>query len=149
MSEETRRPFDDKHGLVATHLTILQSVITRMAANSSAAKTWCVTIVAAMLVAIVDKNKPQLIWLAAFPVPVLFVLDLYYLALERQFRSRYTSFVRKLQQQKLTDKDIEQVKPEGQLVGNMLAAAVSFSVWPFYGTIVGTIYLAIRLLNEP
>ena len=41
---------------VQAHIAMLQGIISRMASNSANCKTWVVTIIAAMLVLIVDKN---------------------------------------------------------------------------------------------
>lgn len=66
---------------VHTHLGILQSVVQRMADNSASCKTWCITIVSAVMVVVADKSNPKLFWLAIMPIPVFLVLDVYYLAL--------------------------------------------------------------------
>lgn len=43
---------------IQTHLEITQSVIQRMAVNSASCKTWCITLVSAILVIVADKGKP-------------------------------------------------------------------------------------------
>ncbi len=43
---------------VQSYLNILQSIISRMAANSSGCKTWCITLVSAIIPIIADKGKP-------------------------------------------------------------------------------------------
>lgn len=45
-------------GAVQSYLGILQRVINRMAANSSACKTWCIALVSAIVVITADKGKP-------------------------------------------------------------------------------------------
>lgn len=47
---------------VQSYLGILQNIISRMANNSSNCKTWCITIVSAILVVIVDKKQPSTAW---------------------------------------------------------------------------------------
>jgi len=44
---------------VRAHLEISQDVIQRMAANSSAGKAWCVTLVPAILVLVANQGKPK------------------------------------------------------------------------------------------
>ena len=73
---------------VQSYLTILQGVIGRMASNSAGAKTWCIALVSAIIVAVADKGEPRYVWIALVPVGLFFVLDAYYLGLERQFRDR-------------------------------------------------------------
>jgi hypothetical protein len=41
-----------------THLSIIENIIQRMAKNSSASKTLCVTLVSAVLVIVADKEMP-------------------------------------------------------------------------------------------
>lgn len=43
---------------VQSYLNILQSIINRMVANSSGCKTWCITLVSAVILIIADKGKP-------------------------------------------------------------------------------------------
>ena len=63
---------------VKAHLDIMQGVIQRMAANSASCKTWCISLVSAILVVAADKAKPQLVWIALLPTVMFFFLDTYY-----------------------------------------------------------------------
>ncbi len=81
---------------VKAHLDIMQGVIQRMAANSASCKTWCISLVSAILVVAADKGKPQLVWLALLPTLMFFLLDTYYLAFEKGFRDSYKDFVLKV-----------------------------------------------------
>lgn len=58
---------------IQTHLGIMQGIIQRMASNSSNCKAWCVTLVAAVLVIVADKGKPEFAWIALLPT-VIFCL---------------------------------------------------------------------------
>jgi hypothetical protein len=51
--------FLENSGAVRAHLEISQDVIQRMAANSSACKAWCVTLVSAILVLVANQGKPK------------------------------------------------------------------------------------------
>ncbi len=82
---EDRKEFRENSQAFQSHLAIMQSVIQRMAANSTYAKTWCITLVSAVLVIVADKQRPQYIWLSLVPAILFFDLDAYYLALERGF----------------------------------------------------------------
>jgi hypothetical protein len=130
----------DKVGLnspsVQSYLTILQSVISRMAANSAACKTWCITLVSVVIVIIADKGKPNYIWISIVPVAPFLVLDSYYLSLECQFRSIYNDFIRKLHADTATVEDVFYVNPKSGICATslpILKAMVSMSIWPFYG----------------
>ena len=89
-----RIPYDSSS--VQGYLGILQSVISRMSSNSAGCKTWCVTIISAMVVFILNKEKPNHIWIAMVPLFSFFILDSYYLGLERHFRHIYNTFIKKL-----------------------------------------------------
>lgn len=117
---------------VQVHLGILQNVIQRMAANSSASKAWCVTLVSAVLVIVADKGKPEYAWIAMLPTFVFAALDAYYLALEKAFRSSYNEFIEKLHGKVLTATDLYSVSPKGNMSILQLEAMRSFSVWGFY-----------------
>lgn len=68
---------------IQIHMTVLQNVIQRMASNSSASKTWCITLVSAILVIVADKGKPEYAYIAMLPTLFFSALDAYYLAFIR------------------------------------------------------------------
>lgn len=96
MSDNQYLNVDSESASVLSHLTIIQGVIQRMAANSSACKAWCVTLVAAVLVIVADKGKPDYAWIALLPTFIFCMLDGYYLAMEKAFRDTYNDFVKKV-----------------------------------------------------
>jgi hypothetical protein len=131
---------------VQSYLTILQGVIGRMASNSAGAKTWCIALVSAIIVVVADKGEPGYVWIAVVPVGLFFLLDAYYLGLERQFRERYNDFIGKLHEGKAEVQDVFIVTPGSGLTGSMKAAFVacgSVSVWPFY-LLLAIMLLAVR-----
>lgn len=114
----------------------MQGAIQRMSSNSASCKTWCVTIVAAIIVVIADKNRPAMVWIAAFPTVIFAGLDVYYLGLEKGFRSAYQDFVRKLHTGRLMPEDLYNVRPHGSANHHQLVALKSFSVWGFYPPLI-------------
>lgn len=136
MQSENLKPINENDSAVQSHLTILQNVIQRMAANSNSAKTWCVTIVSAILVTIADKSKPELAWLCIMPIFLFCALDTYYLALEKGFRESYNHFIRKLHSEKLSHEDLFAVMPKGNMKKHEIEAFRSFSVWGFYSVLM-------------
>lgn len=131
---------------VHSHLAILQQVIQRMSSNSAASKAWCIALVSALLVLIVEKNNRNLIHLALIPTFLFFVLDAYYLALERGFIASYNEFIRKVHTRELRTDDLYCVSPTGNVLLQILKALLSFSVWPFYLVLLLMIYLSKGLL---
>lgn len=125
-------PIDGTSPSIQTHLGILQNVIQRMASNSSACKTWCVTLVSAVLVIVADKGKPDYAFIAMLPTFVFAALDAYYLAHEKAFRNSYNDFISKLHNKTLTETDLYSVLPKGNMSSLQWESVKSFSIWGFY-----------------
>lgn len=123
---------DPEAASIQTHLGILQNVIQRMAANSSACKAWCVTLISAVLVIVADKGRPDYAYIALLPTLVFAALDAYYLALEKAFRNSYNDFISKLHNKTLTEVDLYSVAPKGSMSTLQWTSLKSFSVWGFY-----------------
>ncbi len=117
---------------VQAHLTILQNVINRMAGNSAACKTWCVTMVSAIFVVAADKGNPALVPIALGPIIILGGLDAYYLGLERAFRATYNKFIKKLHTGTASPEDLFSVIPNGKLLAHFASSLASWAVWPVY-----------------
>ena len=126
---------------VQSHLVILQNVIQRMSSNSTSSKAWCITLVSAILVIVADKGEPHYSLIALLPTILFFALDTYYLALENGFRRSYNDFIEKLHNGKLKSEDLFAVKPNGEIKKLFLKSVTSFSIYPFYGTLLIMIYL--------
>jgi len=126
---------------VQAHLSISQSVIQRMAGNSSSCKTWCITLVSAILVVVVDKGTASYAWIAVIPNVLFLLLDSYYLALERMFRASYNKFVERLHTGTIELSDVYVITPSGSLFRHLLTAMTSIAVWPFYLTLLAMTWL--------
>ena len=135
------------------YLDTLQGVINRMASNSSNCKSLCITLVSAIAVVITNKEKSSYVWITLIPVVLLCFLDAYYLGLEQGFRVTYDEFVRKLQNDVATTKDLFLVIPKEKIrkhqdgsttletksfdpVDGTLKALSSVAVYPFYLTLL-------------
>jgi hypothetical protein len=132
---------DPNAASIQTHLGILQNVIQRMAANSSASKAWCVTLVSAVLVIVADKGVPDYAYIALLPALIFAALDAYYLALEKAFRNSYNDFISKLHNKTLTETDLYSVAPKGNMSRLQWASLKSFSVWGFYLSLITLIFI--------
>ena len=119
---------------VHSYLNNLQAVINRMAANSASSKTWCITLVSAIIVFASDKDKPDSVWMTLIPISLFFLLDAYYLELEQRYRDLYNDFVNKLHSGTVTIKDLFILTPstkEKRFI-SVIKATSSISVFPFY-----------------
>ncbi len=121
---------------VQSYLSILQAVINRMASNSAGCKTWCIALVSAVIVIIADKGTPGYVWISVVPIILFFLLDAYYLGLERRFRDVYNGFIKKLHAGTATVEDVFIVtlgKGAWKTLSTTFSAFLSVAVWPFYG----------------
>ena len=141
------QPLNENSPAIQTHLTMMQGVISRMAENSRSCKVWCVTLVAAVLVLVAQTGKPQHALIALAPTLLFWVLDAYYLSLERRFRNSFDAFVSKVHDDKVCKSDLYAVAPKGSSLGGFLwAMFLSFSVLPFYLAVAATVLLAWQLI---
>ncbi len=129
---------------VQNYLSILQGVINRMASNSAGCKTWCITLVSAIIVIIAGKSNYFYIWAALVPILLFFFLDAYYLGLEQRFRDSYNIFIKKLHTGDARIEDIFIINP-GKGVCSTITATIkamfSLSVIPFYILLVLMLYI--------
>lgn len=138
---------DSNSTATSTYLGILQGLISRMAANSASAKTWCIALVSAIVVIVADKAKPDFVWISTIPIVLFFFLDAYYLGLEQRFRDIYNDFVRKLHAGEASFEDTFIVKPSESVADTLVAtasAARSISIWPFYG-LLGLMLIIVKV----
>ena len=91
----------------------------------------------AILVVVADKNKPQYMLIAAVPILLFFALDVYYLALEIRFREAYNKFIHKLHHDQLVAVDLYAISPADLSLSTIFKSVSSFSIWPFYFTLLG------------
>jgi len=143
---EENKKSDINSQAVQSHLSITQSVIQRMSTNSSSCKAWCITVVSAILVIVADKGNSQYAYIAIIPNILFLVLDTYYLALEKMFRNSYNDFINKLHNNKIDSADLFAVVPKGSLFRTFFKSILSFSIWPFYLTLLIMILLAKEII---
>ena len=143
------KPVSFESPVVHSYLGILQNVISRMAAGSGSCKTWCITLVSAIVVVVATQGTPNCVWLALIPVLLFLFLDSYYLSLERTFRRTYNEFIRKLLAETAVSEDTFIVRPLSnwtEIAFPIFKGLESFSVWSFYGMLVLVLVLARYLI---
>lgn len=132
-------PEDDS---VRAHIAMIQGIVQRMASNSANCKTWCITIISALLVLVGDKGRPQFAFLAFLPVLLFGYLDIYYLTLERGFINLQIEFIKTLHKQELKMSDLYAVKSPGAPFHLMWITISSPAILPFYATLAVLILFA-------
>ena len=144
MAEQAQtKKYNAESDAVRTHLSILQAVIQRMAGNSASCKTWCITLVAAVLVLMTRTETVNYMPLAFIPAVLFLFLDTYYLALERAFRGSYDAFVGKLHKGEVALSDLYVVH-QGRIVRQFAQSLLSFAILPFYGMLIIMIALVCK-----
>lgn len=115
-------------------MSLYQELIKRMTENSRNAKTWCISIVSALLV--FSSKTLALPWFVlVLPILPLMYLDMYYLALETFYREQYNLLKQKYKEGKIDLFNVYDMEsPEDKL--EIFYQIRSKSVWPFYGLLL-------------
>ena len=117
------------------YISLLQENINRMASNSANCKTWLVTILAALLAIQVSLQELQgILWVALIPAILFYVLDSYYLGLERRFIRIEGNFVEHERHDEdlsalLYNFDTKTIMSDRKATWQAMG---STSTWPFY-----------------
>lgn len=145
-----------ENSAVQAHINMLQGIINRMANNSANCKTWLITILAAILLLIADdKICSTKMWVCYIPIGLFLFLDCFYLGLERSFIKEQNDFIKKINKgEDITEelfiiktKKIENCSHKNFILiqnffdqlWNIIKAIFSFSIFPFYGFLIGII----------
>jgi uncharacterized membrane protein len=131
------------------HLEFIQAAISRMAGNSALLKGWSVTIAAALLALAAKEASLRFAVLALFPAASFWILDAFYLRLERLFRSLYDD-VRLLSEEEYKKKVgafSMQVKPYEGTVDSWFALMWSDSVFWLHGIVCLSAISTILIVN--
>ena len=96
---------------VLEYVRMLQNIINRMADNSAKCKTWCITLLSALIVLSLSEQiiakgyNDKVLWLCIGIALMFFFLDSFYLSTERQIRIKYSAFIDKVNKQ---SEDVEE-----------------------------------------
>lgn len=111
---------------------MLQGVIQRMAENSRSCKLWSITALSGILFLAARTEVPWLTLIALAPLALFFMLDVYYLSLERRFRGSYQAMLEKLRSGAYGPEDIYDLVPVDFSCGVLLKCLRSPSVYLYY-----------------
>ena len=117
---------------VQSHLEMLQGVIQRMAENSRSCKLWSITALSAVLFLAARTGVPWYTLIALVPLSLFFLLDVYYLSLERRFRGSYECMLEKLRSGTYGLGDVYQIVPVDFSIGILMKCLRSPSVYLYY-----------------
>src|SRR5260370_25192768 len=85
---------------VSAHIGLLQGIINRLAGNSASCKTWCLTLVGALVSLAGATHVPGIVTFALVPVVIFGFLDTMYLSQERAYRDLYARVVKAIRDRK-------------------------------------------------
>jgi len=116
---------------VTAHITLLQAIIARLATASASSKTWCLTLVGALLSFAAGMKSPQLASFAIMPILIFAFVDANYLAQERAYRALFGAVVAKIRDGSYSRADSFEARAPLER-GAVLKALGSWSIWPVY-----------------
>ena len=127
---------------ITAHVNLLQGIITRLANNSVSCKTWCLTLVGALVSLAGATRVPGIITFALVPVVIFGFLDVMYLAQEKAYRDLYKTVVNSIRDGSYELADVYEAR--SQLKGHHIKDAfLSWSILPVYLGLIAT-YLVAR-----
>lgn len=115
------------------HLDFLQLIITRMNVNSFFLKGWAVTLVAALFAIAAKDSINNYVWITYISTLAFWVLDGYYLSLERQYRDLYDEIREKTEDE--IDFDLN-AKKYDRASSTWLRSLFSHTLIIFYGILM-------------
>lgn len=138
---------------VTAHISLLQGIINRLATSSASCKTWCITLVAALVSLAGATRIPAIVAVALVPVVIFGFLDSMYLAQERAYRVLYGVIVGKVRDGTYSLADAFEAKAP-LTPGGCFKAFWSWAVFPLYLGLLSIYVVAqcggwLRLLARP
>lgn len=136
-------------------LDLIQTIITRMAANSFEVKKWLIGILTAIVVFKQEEllgGNGGLMWVLLVPIAAFWYLDAFFISTEKLYREMYKWVITN---RSSTDKylydlnTLERENPDGtttnlvQTQNNVWHVAFSKTLWPFY--LVPVLFVAIYM----
>jgi len=128
------------------YLEFLQNVITRMNSNSFLIKGWTITLVSALFALAAKDANPKFAMISYIVIPIFWMLDGYYLSIERQYRALYcrVALVKK-------DEDIDFcMNASGYNTEDRTWVRASFSetLLPFYGVLLFVVVVVMLFVSN-
>lgn len=115
------------------HLNMIQEIITRMGNNSFSLKQWSVGIMVAIY-AFAGESSHKAVIVTIIPLIVFWILDAYYLMIERKFRCLYDEVRIKKEEEIDFDMSFKFIRVKMSDVKKYCFLKILFSktIWPFY-----------------
>lgn len=127
------------------HLEFIQLTITRMNVNSFLLKGWTITLIAALFALSAKDANANYVMIAYIVIPTFWVLDGYFISIERRYRDIYNEVAKKTEDQIDYNMDHTRFdKGERTWVGGIFSSTLLI----FYGISTITTIIVMYLLNK-
>ena len=138
------RDKDNKMDNKIKHLEMLESIIERMGNNSFQLKGWTVALVSIIGALSANDAEKKFLILAIIPLISFWLIDSYYLHLERKYKMLY-EFVR-TKNEKDIDFNMNVHEINGKKIG-YFSCIISGTELPFYGSIIAAVFFLVHVLK--
>ena len=133
---------------VINHMSMYQEIISRMAGNSAAIKSWGIPFITAVMAFAVTEKAYSLLWVLMGVVAMLYLLDSYYLMLEKRYRYGFINDADLVSTKKFSMGNLFKLTPSGSAGDCFKASMMSISTWPVYLTMLVGLLISYFLLAE-
>lgn len=127
------------------HLEFIQLTITRMNVNSFLIKGWTITLVAALFALAAKDANVNYVVICYIPIPAFWILDGYYLSIERQYRRLYNQVIEKKEDEIDFNMNARRFNEGDATWANGI---FSKTVLVFYGICIATTLIVMFLLKK-
>jgi hypothetical protein len=121
------------------HLEMLQALITRMAGYGASFKSYCITVVTAVIGFAFTLHRPGVAALALLPVLAFAIADAHYLRIERCFRGLFNV----VRQETWDTVPSFEINLKHAPAEKFLSAAKSWSIVWFYAPLAIAVFIAV------
>lgn len=126
------------------HLEFIQNVITRMNSNSFLIKGWTITLVSALFALAANNSNIKFVLISYIAIPVFWVLDGFFIAVERQYRDLYNEVAVKAEDDIDFAMDVSKFNKGDRI---WIAGIFSKTLIPIYGISVATTLIVMFLIK--
>ncbi len=126
------------------HLEFIQNIITRMNSNSFLIKGWAITLVSALFALSATSSNLKFIYVAFIAIQSFWVLDGFFIAVERRFRDLYKEVAGKDEDSIDFQMDISKFNKGDRTWFN---GVFSSTLVPFYGILIAVCLIVMYLIR--
>lgn len=116
---------------VTAHVNLLQGIINRLANNSASCKTWCITLVGALVSLAGATRVPGIVTFALVPVVIFGFMDTMYLAQERAYRELYGEVINMIRDKTYSHANVFEARAPLRF-SMFWSTLASWSIFPVY-----------------